>query len=57
MRIGRWESSFGIDSKRLVSVGRDRAAKLIDANAGQFLENVNQTRGELTAVARHPNEG
>jgi WD40 repeat protein len=45
---------FGVDSKRLVSVGRDRAAKLIDANAGQFLENVNQMRGELAAVARHP---
>jgi WD40 repeat protein len=45
---------FGIDSKRIVSVGRDRAAKLIDANAGQFLENVNQMRGELAAVARHP---
>ncbi len=45
---------FGIDSKRFVSVGRDSAAKLIDANAGQFLENVNQMRGELTAVARHP---
>jgi WD40 repeat protein len=47
---------FGIDSKRFVSVGRDSAAKLIDANAGQFLENVNQMRGELTAVARHPNK-
>jgi len=47
---------FGIDSKRFVSVGRDSAAKLIDANAGQFLENVNQIRGELTAVARHPNK-
>jgi WD40 repeat protein len=45
---------FGIDSKRLVSVGRDRAAKLIDASAGQFLENVNQMHGELAAVARHP---
>jgi WD40 repeat protein len=45
---------FGVDSKRLVSVGRDRAAKLIDANAGQFLENVNQLHGELAAVARHP---
>jgi WD40 repeat protein len=45
---------FGIDSRRLVSVGRDRAAKLIDASAGQFLENVNQTHGELAAVARHP---
>jgi WD40 repeat protein len=47
-------TAFGIDSKRLVSVGRDRAAKLIDADAGQFLENVNQLHGELAAVARHP---
>ena len=45
---------FGIDSKRLVSVGRDRAAKLIDAGAGQFLENVNLIHGELAAVARNP---
>src|SRR5207247_10167913 len=48
------ETAFGIDSKRLVSIGRDRAAKLIDASAGQFLENVNQMHGELAAVARHP---
>jgi WD40 repeat protein len=47
-------TAFGTDSKRLVSVGRDRAAKLIDASAGQFLENVNQLHGELAAVARHP---
>ena len=47
---------FGIDSKRVVSVSRDRAAKLIDANAGQFLENLNQMRGELMAVARHPSK-
>ena len=47
-------TAFGMDSKRLVSVGRDRAAKLIDASAGQFLENVNQMHGELAAVARHP---
>src|SRR5204863_392481 len=47
-------TAFGIDSKRLDSVGRDRAAKLIDASAGQFLENVNQLHGELAAVARHP---
>ena len=47
-------TTFGIDSRRLVSVGRDRAAKLIDAGAGQFLENVNQMHGELAAVARHP---
>ncbi|MCC6585819.1 MAG: PD40 domain-containing protein [Bryobacterales bacterium] len=47
---------FGVNSKRFVSVGRDRAAKLVDAEAGQFLENVNQMRGELAAVARHPNK-
>lgn len=47
-------TTFGIDSKRFVSVGRDRAAKLMDASAGQFLENVNQMHGELAAVARHP---
>src|SRR5256712_2213709 len=47
-------TAFGIDSKRLASVGRDRAAKLIDASAGQFLENVNQLHRELAAVARHP---
>lgn len=45
---------FGVDSKRIVSVGRDRSAKLIDAEAGQFLENVNQLRGELSAIARNP---
>ncbi len=45
---------FGADGKRIVSVGRDRAAKLTDATTGAFLENVNLLRGELAAVARHP---
>jgi WD40 repeat protein len=45
---------FGVDGKRIVSVGRDRAAKLTDATSGAFLENVNLLRGELGAVARHP---
>jgi WD40 repeat protein len=47
---------FGVDSKRFVSVGRDRAAKLVDADKGQMLENVNQLRGELSAIARHPDK-
>ncbi len=47
-------TAFGIDGKRLVTVGRDRAAKLTDAASGAFLENVNLLRGELSAVARHP---
>jgi WD40 repeat protein len=45
---------FGVDGKRIVSVGRDRAAKLTDATSGAFLENVNLLRGELAAIARHP---
>lgn len=45
---------FGVDSKRLVSAGRDRAAKLVDVKSGAFLENVNTLKGELTAIARHP---
>jgi WD40 repeat protein/mono/diheme cytochrome c family protein len=47
---------FGIDGKRIVSVGRDRAAKLTDATSGAFLENVNLLRGELGAIARHPSK-
>jgi len=47
---------FGADGKRFVSVSRDRAAKLVDATAGQFLENVNQMKTELNAVARHPKQ-
>lgn len=47
-------SVFGADSKRFVSVSKDRAAKLIDASSGAFLENVNMLRTELNAVARHP---
>jgi dipeptidyl aminopeptidase/acylaminoacyl peptidase len=45
---------FGIDSKRFVSASGDRAAKLIDASSGAFLENANLLRGELAAIARHP---
>jgi WD40 repeat protein/mono/diheme cytochrome c family protein len=45
---------FGVDGKRVVSVSKDRAAKLTDAVSGGFLENVNLLRGELMAIARHP---
>ena len=45
---------FGVDGKRLVSVSRDRAAKLTDANTGAFIENVNLLKEPLTAIVRHP---
>jgi WD40 repeat protein len=45
---------FGVNGKRLVSVGRDRAAKLTEVDTGAFIENVNLLREPLAAVARHP---
>jgi mono/diheme cytochrome c family protein len=48
-------TAFGIDGKRLVSIGRDRAAKLTDLATGAFIENINLLRGELDALCRHPN--
>lgn len=49
-----FQTAFGIDGKRLVSVGRDRAAKLTDVATGRFIENVNLLKDALTAVVRHP---
>ena len=48
------DAAFGIDGKRIVTVGRDRAAKLADAKTGAFLENVNLLREQLFAIERHP---
>ena len=48
------DTAFGIDGRRIVTVGRDRAAKLADASTGAFLENVNLLRDMLYAVERHP---
>ncbi len=48
------QTVYGIDGKRIVSVGRDRAAKLADAESGAFRENVNLLREKLYAIARHP---
>ena len=48
------DTVFGIDGKRVVTVGRDRAAKLADAESGAFIENVNFLREELFAIVRHP---
>ena len=47
-------TDFDVEGKRLVSVGRDQAAKLTDVSSGAFIENVNALRGELAAIARHP---
>jgi len=47
---------FSQDGSQIVSVSRDRAVKLTNATEGIFIENVNQLRGELSAIARRPNQ-
>ena len=47
-------TQFGMDGRRIVSVGRDFAVKLINAESGAFVENLNVLRKELAAVTRHP---
>ena len=48
------DTVYGIDGKRVVTIGRDRAAKLANAATGAFLENVNLLRDQLFAIKRHP---
>lgn len=48
------DTVFSVDGSKVVSVGRDSAARVADVSTGSFLETVNKLRGELTAVARHP---
>jgi WD40 repeat protein len=45
---------FGRDGSRIVSVGRDGAAKLAAVSNGSFIENINLLHGDLAAIARHP---
>ena len=48
------DTVYGIDGKRVVTIGRDRAAKLANAETGAFLENINLLRDQLFAIKRHP---
>lgn len=48
------DTVFSVDGSKVISVGRDSAARVADVHSGSFLETINRLRGELTAVARHP---
>ncbi len=48
------DTVFSVAGDKVISVGRDNAARVADVRSGSFLETVNKLRGELTAVARHP---
>ncbi len=45
---------FSQDGSQIVSVSRDRAAKLSNVSEGIFIENINQLKGELVCIARQP---
>ena len=44
------------DGKRILSGGRDRAMKLIDASNGQFIDDINKLIEGVLCFARHPKE-
>jgi len=47
-------TAFSVDGRRLLSGSRDRALKLIHAESGQFIDNVNGLLEEVLCLARHP---
>ena len=47
---------FTLDGKQLVSAGRDKAMKLIDAEHGRFIDDINNPLEACVSVARHPKE-
>ena len=53
------DTVFGIDGKRLVSVGRDTTCKLIEVETERFIDNLTSItpailKGGISSVARHP---
>jgi hypothetical protein len=49
-------TAFSQDGSQIVSVSRDGAAKLTNVAGGVFIENINQLKGELVAIAREPKQ-
>lgn len=47
---------FSQNGSQIVSVSRDGAAKLTNVAGGVFIENINQLKGELVAIAREPRQ-
>lgn len=49
-------TAFTNDGLRLVTVSRDKAAKLIDITTGHLIDDVNMSRDPLICLTRHPIE-
>ena len=49
-------TAFTLDGKQMVSGGRDKAIKLIDAADGRFEDDINNPLEQIVSLARHPKE-
>jgi WD40 repeat protein len=49
-------TAWTTNGKRILSGGRDRAMKLIDASNGQFIDDINKLIEGVLCFARHPKE-
>ena len=47
-------TAFTNDCKRLATVSRDKAAKLIEIASGHLIDDINQSRDPLVCLSRHP---
>lgn len=49
-------TTFSLDGKHLITLGRDGALKLTEAGTGSFIDDIGKNYGELKVLARRPNE-
>jgi WD40 repeat protein len=49
-------TTFSLDGKHLITLGRDGALKLTESNTGSFIDDIGKNYGELKVLARHPKE-
>ena len=49
-------TAFTLDGKQMISGGRDKAIKLIDAADGRFEDDINNPLEAIVSMARHPKE-
>ncbi len=47
-------TTYSLDGKHLITLGRDGALKLTESETGSFIDDIGKNYGELTALARRP---
>ncbi|CAN5890630.1 hypothetical protein BH23PLA1_BH23PLA1_04480 [soil metagenome] len=49
-------TAYSLDGQHLMTLGRDGAIKLTEANTGSFIDDIGKNYGELKVLDRHPRE-